>query len=425
MSTALQCTLMWAVLIVMVIFSAFFSSSETALSSVNRIRVKQMALEGNRQAGRVLRLSERYSRVLTGILIGNNIVNIAASTIGTVIFTLYFGPAGAGISTVVLTVIVLVFGEVMPKTIAKDHAETVSMKFSGALTGIVFLFTPFIFLFDKLKALINHFAGHDQGPSVTEQELKVIIEEIEHEGVLEKHEGELVRSALDLDETTADEVMTPRVDIVSVELHEDVQTIRETFMEVRFSRLLVYEKDIDNIVGILTEKEFFRAFLSGTDFSLSSLLKKVLFVPPQTNISDLLKKFQDKKTHLAVVIDQYGGVEGLVTLEDVFEKLAGSLYNEDREDHPDVKQLSENRWRINPDITVDEMFEEIDYHPRHWDAQSSRVGGWVLEHMEKLPRPGDQFSFEQLTVTVSEMDDRRMVYLTVEKHPDADEDQSS
>lgn len=405
--------LMWSVLIVLVAFSAFFSSSETAILSINRIRLKTEASNGNKQASRVLDLIKKYSQVLTAVLIGNNIVNIAASTIGTMIFTYYFGSAGVGLATLFLTIIILIFGEIIPKSIATERADSIAMKFSGILSFIVWILKPIIFLFDKTRKLINNFMGHKKSPSVTEQELKVIIEEIEDEGVLEDQEGELVRSALDLDETTAEECMTPRVDMISIEVDTDIEKVKNVFLKHRLTRLPVYKKDIDNVIGIINVKDFFHSYLSGEKFKIASLLKKAIFVPPQSNISDLLKRFQEKKIHMAIVIDQYGGVEGLITLEDILEELVGDIYDESDIEIKDIEEIGKNHWRVNPDISVEEMFESINYTPKVCNTDSKTVGGWVIENIEKVPELSDEFVFEDLKITVSETEGKRMVWLDI------------
>lgn len=405
--------LLWAFLIICIILSAVFSSSETALSTVNRIRLKSDAQQGNKKAGRVLRLYQNYNRSLTGILIGNNLVNIMASTVGTVIFTSYFGSAGPGIATVFLTLVLLIFGEVMPKSYAKDHADKLTRQFSGFLHGVIFIFTPFIFFFDGLKKLMEKFSKKDSAPSVTEQELKVMIHEIEDEGVLEDREGELVRSALDFDETTVDEAMTPRVDIVSIEKNADVEEIKHVFFEYHYSRLPVYEKDVDNIVGILYEKDFFKAYLQKTPFSVESLMQTAMFVPPQMKISELLKKIQAANVHMAIVVDSYGGVEGMITLEDIVEELVGEIYDEYDVVSPEVQKISPDTYRVRADMGVDDMMEKIGYTPKNLQSESNTVGGWLLENFGKVPKVGNSFEFEDLIIKVTQMKGKRICWLTV------------
>lgn len=406
--------ILWLVLLLCLFFSALFSSSETALSMVNRIRVKHEAEQGDKRASRVLALYERYNRSLTGILIGNNIVNIAASAIGTVIFTSYFGAAGPGIATAVLTILVLVFGEVMPKTFAKDHAQKVTSRLSGFLSFIIFIFTPIIFLFDQLKNLMEKFTKGEKAPTVTEQELKVIIHEIEGQGVLEDRESDLVRSALDFDETTAEEVMTPRVDIVCIEKDAKAEEIKELFLKYHYSRLPVYEKEVDNIIGILHERDFLRAYMQGETCNVEEQMQTALFVPQQIKISELLKRMQAAKMHMSIVVDQYGGVEGIITLEDIVEQLVGDIYDEYDVIRQEIQKIAPDIYRVRADLGVKEMFEKIGFHPANFESESNTVGGWALENFEKLPETGDRFVFQNMIVTVVQKEGNRICWLTVQ-----------
>ncbi len=415
MDTIVSDIILWLSIAFLVAFSAFFSSSETAFASYNRIRMKKLAADGNRKAVKVVKLSGQYTRILTGILIGNNIVNIAASTIGTLLFTSYFGAMGAGISTIFLTVVLLIFGEIIPKTLANDKAELVCMKNIVGVHFFVLAFSPLIFVFDKLKMLVSKIDKSDKQPTITEQELKFMIEEIEDQGVLENREGELVRSALDLDEITASEVMTPRVDLISIEVNEKIEEIKKVFLRERYSRLPVYEKNIDNIIGVLSEKDFFRAYFSNDSFNIRNMLKKALLVPPRTNISELMKNFQQGKTHMAIVVDQYGGIEGVITFEDILEQLIGNIYDEKDDRENCIKKIDDFTWWINPDISVYDMYKEVCKSEFKGQTESNTMSGWVLENLEKLPKEGDKFIFDDLEITVSEMEDKRIKGITIKK----------
>lgn len=376
--------------------------------------MKYLYENGNKKAGLALKLSDNYSKSLTGILIGNNIVNIAASTIGTVIFTSLLGAYGAGVSTVVLTIVILIFGEVTPKSFAKDNANNLSMNFARILSFIIFIFTPFIFLFNKLKELISRFTKSEENPSFTEQELKVIIDEIEDEGVLEENEGELVRSALDLDETAVEEAMVPRVDVVSVELSTSHEKIKDIFIKKRFSNLPVYSKQIDNIIGILSEKDFFREYLNKEEFEIEKILIKPLFVPPQIKVSELLIKFREIKTHMAIIIDQYGGVDGIITLENVFEELVGDISEKQIEKQDDFEKVGNNKYIINPDITCNDLFEKLEYFPKNFETEANTVGGWILEMLKKMPKRGDSCTFDKLKATVLKVKGKRITSIKIE-----------
>ncbi len=415
MNSIVNDIILWVSMVFLIAFSAFFSSSETAFASYNRIRMKKLAADGNKKAAMVVKLNGQYTNVLTAILIGNNIVNIVASTIGTLLFTSYFGPMGAGISTIFLTVVLLVFGEIIPKTLANDNAEWVCMKNIVGVRFFILIFSPLIFVFDKLKKFVSRIDKSEKQPTITEQELKFMIQEIENQGVLENRESELVRSALDLDEITASEVMTPRVDLVSIEVNEKIENVKKVFLSERYSRLPVYEKNIDNIIGVLSEKDFFRSYFSDDTFSIRHMLKKALLVPPRTNISELMKNFQQGKTHMAIVVDQYGGIEGVITFEDILEQLIGNIYDEKDTKEYFIKKINDFTWWIDPDISVNDMYRNVCGSEFKGETDSNTMGGWILEKLQKLPVKGDWFVFGNLEITVSEMEDKRIKGIIVKK----------
>ena len=408
--------IIWLIIIFLVILTAFFSSSETALSSCNKLRIKKMAADGNKRAKMVFALNEQYGKALTALLIGNTVLNIVISTIGAIIFTSYFERFGAGISTIFFTVIILVFAEIIPKTYANSKAESLSMKNAYFIYFSTILFTPLIFLFDGIRNIINKANKTENVPEITEQELKFMIEDIKGQGVLEDSEGKLARSALDLDEIIAGEVMTPRVDLISVSVNEEIENVKNVFLKEKYSRIPVYEENIDNIVGILSEKDFFREYLKDRNFNIRSVVEKVLFIPPQINISQLMSKFQKRKTHMAVVVDQYGGVEGIITFQDVIEQLVGNIYDEKDEDkEDDVIFLGENKWRVNPDISVNVMFREISAETAINLEKNNTVGGWILENLAKMPKDGDYFIYKEFKIVVRKMNENRIVEVLVEK----------
>ncbi len=408
--------IIWIVIIFLVVLTAFFSSSETALSSCNKLRIKKMAAEGNKRAKMVFALNEQYGKALTALLIGNTVLNIVISTIGAIIFTSYFERFGAGISTIFFTIVILVFAEIIPKTYANSKAESLCMKNVYFIYFSTILFTPLIFLFDGIRNLINKSKKTENVPEITEQELKFMLEEIKGKGVLEDSEGKLARSALDLDEIVAGEVMTPRVDLVSVSITEDIEKVKEVFLKEKYSRIPVYEENIDNIVGILNEKEFFKEYLKNKNFNIKNIMEKVLFIPPQINISQLMSKFQKQKTHMAVVVDQYGGVEGIITFQDVIEQLVGNIYDEKNANkEEDIVCLGEGKWKVNPDISVNVMFREISAETSINLEQNNTVGGWILENLAKMPKDEDYFIYKEFKIVVKKMHENRIVEVLVEK----------
>nr|WP_229408210.1 hemolysin family protein [Massiliimalia timonensis] len=408
--------LIFVLLVFLIAMSAFFSGTETAFATVNRIRMKNIAAAGNKKANKVIRIADEYDRALSALLIGNNIVNIASASIGTVIFTTWFGPSGAGISTLVMTIVVLIFGEILPKTYAKQNAESLALKVVNILDFFIKLFSPLIFLFLKLTNLVTR--NGESTPSVTEQELKFIIEESENEGVLEQQESELVQSALDFDEITVEEILTPRVDVVAVEEQEDPERVKSLFFEEGYSRLPVYSGSIDHVVGVVHNKDFFRAYVQNQQVSLNEIMQNTVYVPPKKLISELMKELQRLKSHMAIVTDQYGGTIGIITLEDIIEELVGEIWDESDEEETPVVKLSENRYQVSGDLDPEDFFDEIDYdYPEQDFEELNSFAGWALETLERIPEPGASFTYRDMEILVKEVTDQRIVTLEVIFHP--------
>lgn len=413
------------VLVVLVLLSAFFSASETAISTINRIRMRNLADEGNKKAQKAIQMADNYDRTLSTILVGNNIVNIAFASLSTMLFTSWFGVSGVGIATLVSTVVVLIFGEVLPKSLAKEFADSFALAVSYPLYYIMILLTPIVYIFIGIKkGVMRIFKPQKKQVSVTEQELKYIIEEIEDEGVLEKQESELVRSALDFDEITADEILTPRVDVVSAEVGESIETIKDLFVEEHFSRIPIYENSIDNVIGVLYSKDFFTAYIKETDFSIRDMLQSVIFIPPKKKISELFSELQKSKSHLAIVTDQYGGNMGIVTLEDILEELVGEIWDEYDEDERDFVPLDENTFEISGDLRVSDLIEELNIDGLTIETSSNSVGGWALERLGHIPKAGESFTNGILKVTVKEVIENRIMRLTVQILPPQKEENS-
>ncbi len=413
-------------IIAMVVLSAFFSATETAFSSVSQIKLKNKIANGNKKAEKTLKIAQDYDRTLSAILIGNNIVNIAAASVGTLVFTLQFGESGAVISTVVITVLILIFGEVLPKSVAKENPEKVAIGVSGMLKALIVLFTPVIFLFVSLKKIVRKITGGSaDNPVVTEQELKVLIEESENQGVLEQQESELVMSALDFDETTVREVLTPRVDVTAVDANSSAEQVKNLFIEQGYSRLPVYSGSIDTIVGVIHNKDFFRSYISDKNVELKSIMQHVIFVPATMKISQLLKEFQKQKTHMAIVSDQYGGTIGIVTLEDIIEELVGEIWDESDEVEYDIIKLSENKYKVSGDMNPLDFFEKInfDYKKSGYNYNVSSISGWVLEKFERIPQVNESFSFDSLDIKVTEIEKNRIISVEVTNNQPCDNPQ--
>ena len=418
--------ILYILVILLIALSAFFSATETAFSSVNRIRLKNYAGEGNKRAAKTLKIAEDFDRALSAILIGNNIVNIASASIGTLIFSNLMGdgPAAVTASTVVMTVVVLIFGEVLPKSMAKENAEQFSLSVTPVLSAIIFILTPFTAMLVGLKKVVTRWFRNDRkDPSVTEEELKYIIEEIEDEGVLEEQESELVQSALDFDEITVGEILTPRVDVVALNIDDSPEKILSVFQNDNHSRLPVYEKSIDSIIGILNARTFYNAYLKNQHLDIRTLIQDTVFVPPTKKISVLLKELQREKLQLAVVVDQYGGTIGIITVEDILEELVGEIWDENEDAVEDMLPIGENQFEVNGDMNVYDMLEELELDYPQFKSSSNSVSGWAFETFEHIPEIGESFTYEDLTVTVKELEEQRITKLvfTVSPHTNSDD----
>ena len=387
--------------------SALFSACETAFSAVNKIRLKHAAQQGDKTAGRALSLAESFDRALTAILIGNNLVNIISASLGTLFFTRLFGAGGIGISSAAMTVLVLIFGEILPKSYAKAHAERLARFFAAPLSALIWLLTPLIFLFQKLAKLVSVRA---EEPSVTEDELKVIVEQIEEEGVLEEQESDLVRSALEFDEISVDEVLVPRVNVTAIEQNESIAAVKQIFLSERYSRLPVYDGTVDDIIGFITEKDFFSLLEKGGD-SIQPILKQILRLPEFARISEAMKQMQRTKSHIAVVMDQHGGTKGIVTLEDIIEELVGEIYDEADEIVPMLTPLGDGMWSVSGEYSIADLCDTLARPEDRIETECTSVGGWLTELAGHIPAVGETVSGDWFTMTVTRMQEQRVAQL--------------
>ena len=398
---------LWVALVILVGFSAFFSASETAFSSLNQIRLKSRAEDGDSSAARVLNMAEQYDKLLSTILIGNNIVNIAAASIGTILFTQMLGAErGATVSTIVLTIIVLIFGEVTPKSLAKEMPEKVATAVSPFLVLLMALMTPLTWLFTQWKKLLGHFVHSGEADTITEGELMTMISEAENDGELTDRESELIRSAIEFDDVEVEEILTPRVDVVAVEDDIPLEELAQTFAESGYSRLPVYHGTIDNIIGVVHEKDFYIARLKKAT-KIDDLVVPTLYTTGSTQISQLLRTLREQHHHLAVVVDEYGGTEGIITLEDILEELVGEIWDEHDEVTEDFRKQSDGSWLVSGSASVDDLYEELDL-PEEEDIDSNTVNGLVQEKTCHLPKVGDRFTLGEYDGVVTRTAKRRV-----------------
>ena len=404
-----------AICVVLLLLSAFFSSTETAFSSVSKIRLKNLADNGNKKAKTALYVAERYSKALTTILVGNNIVNIFGEAQGTVI------------STVVITIVVLIFGEVLPKNIAIDNAEKICITFAPVLKFLMVLLTPLSIILMGINKLYKKLArnSNHQEPSVTEDELKYIIESIEEEGVLEQQESELVQSALEFDEKTAEEILTPRVDMVAIDIDDPVEEITELVLKERYSRIPVYRDNIDKIIGVLHTRDYLEALINNNEKpNIEAMLQPAHFIYKTKKLSALLADFKYNKIHLAVVTDDYGGILGIVTMEDLLEQIVGEIWDEDEEVEKMSLKISDNKYEVSGDMPISDMLELFDKPTKYIETESNSVGGWALEQLANIPEPGEQFTYKELEITIREVLDQRILSMIIVYTPsEAEEDE--
>ncbi len=410
------------IIIACVVMSAYFSATETAFSSLNRIRIKNMASKGNKKAQLVCRLSENYDSLLSTILIGNNIVNIASASLATLIFVKFFGEeAGASLSTVVTTIVVLIFGEVSPKSIAKESPEKFAMFSAPFLNALMVLLTPANFLFGQWKKLLSKIfkSSNDQG--ITEEELLTIVEEAEQDGSIDKEESSLIRNAIEFNELEAVDIYTPRVDIVGIPLDIEKEEAAKIFSASGYSRLPVYEETLDQIVGILYQKDFYNTVYH-TKKEIKDVMRPVHFTTKNKKIDTLLKELQQKKMHIAVVVDEFGGTMGIVTLEDIVEEIVGEIWDEHDTVVQEIEKIADHEYMLSGKANIEKVFEILGIDKEH-DVMT--VSGWVMEELGRIPVEGDEFEEDHLKVRVVKMSEKRIekVWLKeLEKEEEKDED---
>ncbi len=399
--------------IIMMILSALFSSAETAYSSVNKLRLKNYEAQGNKKAAKALKLANKFDEVLTAVLIGNNIVNIATSSVSTIVFISLVGSNGPVVSTIVITVLVLVFCEVLPKSYAKKNAEKLALAFASPLSAIVMIFKPCVILLNGLSSLVSR---GDKAPSVTEDELKYMIDEIEEQGVIEEQESELVKSALEFDEISVNEILIPRVKVIGIELGTEIDEIKTVFTTEMYSRLPVYEKSLDDIIGIITNKAFFKMLIEGGD-DIRAIIQEVPHIADTKLISEAMRDMQRSKVHLAVVTDQYGGTKGIVTLEDIIEELVGEIYDEDDEIVSSIRMIAPNRYEAAGDMNISEMLEHLELDENLIQTDYTTVGGWVTDVMEHIPEAGETAESGIFRITAAEVSEQTVDKVIIEIVP--------
>ena len=392
------------IILICVMLSAYFSATETSFTSLNRIRMKNMAEKGDKRAELVLKLLENFDKLLSTILVGNNIVNIGLSSLATVLFIkLLGGDSGATVSTIVTTIVVLIFA-----------------KFSAPFLHILMIMlTPVTFLFSQWKKLLSRIFKSSENHGITDEELMTIVEEATQEGDIDDQEGDLIQNAIGFMEMEAAEIFTPRVNVIGIPLDATKSEIAKTFSDTGFSRLPVYDDDIDHIVGIVYQKDFHN-HIYHTNKPLSSIIRPALFVTENTKVGPLLKKMQAKKSHIAIIIDEFGGTDGIITMEDILEELVGEIWDEHDAVVQEIQKVSENEYLVTGTASIDKVYEELDID-KEFDVFT--VSGWIMGILERVPKEGDHFVSDGLDVTVLKMADRRVDKVRIVRLPKDENEQ--
>ena len=413
------------VIIVCLLFSAFFSSSEIAYASANSLRLKRAAEEkGTASAKLAYKIYNNYENALATILIGNNLVNIASESVATVLVIGWLGSSNAWVATIGMTVIVLICGEIVPKIVAKTMPETVSTWYAFPLYTLMIITKPIVVLVDAIVKLVSHLwkKGIDNAP-ISEEELETILDTVEDEGVIDEEKCDLLQSAFDFDEVQAYEIITPRVDLISIDAESTREEMLETVLDSVYTRIPVYKDTIDNIVGILHVNLVMRALTEDPKADILATMMEPVFVHKTMPLNEVLELMQKERSHLVVVTDEYGGVMGILTMEDVMEQLVGDIWDENDEIEPEVVELSDGTLEIDGDMRIEDFFDEVEFDDRDFDDDNATVGGFVVEQLGRYAETGDQVDYENLSFTVLETDNRRIERLKVEVLPEEEENE--
>lgn len=407
------------ILVILLLFSAFFSAAETAFSTFSRSKMKTEAEDGGKKAKLVLKMSEAYDKLLSTILVGNNIVNILATSLATILFTHLLGEElGVTMSTVVMTLMVLLFGEITPKTLAKKLSYALSKKFAGALRAISVILTPLTYIFNLWQSLVLRFVRDGDDQSVTEEEIITVVEEAAIGGEIDEQESELIKNVIKFSDIEVNDILTPRVDVVAVEKGWDRQQIAEVFSQSEFSRLPVYEETVDSIIGILYQKDFY----GEPGEPIFKLVRPVKSIFASMKISKLLKYFQETKCHMVVVTDEYGGTKGIVTLEDVLESLVGEIYDEHDEVVEEIVEIGENKYRIMGSTPIDKFYELVGLEEEEADSDITTLSGFVAHNLGEIPDKAT-LEYKHIKITIIKTEANRLVEAEVEVFEKADEDE--
>lgn len=420
------------IIFIMLVLSACFSGTEAAFNSANNMHLRREAEEeGSSSAKLAYKISQNFANTLCTILIGNNLVNIAASSCATAVFMqlLTSDALASVVSTVVLTVIVLIFGEIVPKILAKQHANKICKITAWPMQILTYILYPLVIIVMLLMNLLRKIWGKDSDdePEITEDELSSIIDTVEKEGVIDEDQSDLLQSSLEFSDTTVEEIMTPRIDLVTIDLDDDDDEIAKTIEESTFSRLPVYRDSIDDIIGILHLNLYYKEAVDSKKIDIESMLLDTCYMHKTLKLPAALKMLREKQVHMAIVIDEFGGTLGVVTIEDILEEIVGEIWDESDEIVSEMVEKAPNEYEILGEMSIGDLFYELDFHPKDFECEYSTVGGWAIQSLDAEPHVGDKFTYEFLEIEVTEMEDDILVTklkVTVgERHSDEDEEE--
>ena len=399
-------------LVILVFLSAFFSASETAFSSLNKIRLKYLANNGNKKALKTLEMAEDFNEVLSVVLVGNNVVNILSASLATYLFVSLFKENGVAYSTIIMTIVVLIFGEVAPKTMAKAQPEKYAMAVYGVIRFLSFIFKPITLIINGIANLCAKIFKSEDSEEFRSEEFITMVEEAQEEGDMDEDEADLITNAIEFNDQDVGKVFTPRVDVIAIEIGDPLDKIDKLFRESGYSRLPVYEDSLDNIIGVLHEKDFYYLYQNNKK-NIRPVLGKPVYTSEHVKISALLKQLQHAKSHMAVVLDEYGGTAGIITMEDVLEEIVGEIYDEHDEVVEYFKKLDDKTYLVNCDADIEDMFEYFDINDTE-EYDFNTVSGWVIHMMDKIPNIGESFEYKNFKVTISDSDEKTINEIKIE-----------
>ncbi|MFY9532654.1 HlyC/CorC family transporter [Clostridium sp.] len=398
------------ILVLLITMSAYFSATETAYSSLNKIKLKSIANKGNKKAKLALELSEKYDSVISTILIGNNIVNIATASLATVLFTKLLGSSGVTVSTIVMTILILIFGEISPKSIAKDIPESFAIVSAPLLNAFCIILKPVNNLFCLWKKVISKVFKIQKHSGITEDEILTIAEEAENEGGINPQQLEIIKSAIELNDQEVIEAFTPRVDMVAIKDSCSKEELLNLFIESGFSRIPVYHDNIDNVIGIINEKDLINIVVNNKNEEISSIIKPLNVIQPHMKLSQLLKVLQNNKSHMALIADEYGGTMGIITLEDILEELVGEIWDEHDKVVNDIEKIAEDEYIVRGNANIEKVLEEFDLEEEY---EVNSVNGWVMQQFGKIPKVGESFEYKNLKIVVQKATKRCVLEIRI------------